>query len=244
MPGWLHTVAGKVTVTDERRYSDGEVEEIFRSAAAEPVGRRDLPAREGLTLADLQEIGREAGISPERVALAAARLDRPVDTVPRRTVLGLPVAVGHTVGLPRAPTDREWGILVAGFRETFAAHGRESSVAGIRSWSNGNLRIAIEPTETGYRLRMATRKGNAAPMAGLGLMFVVLAIMSLVSAEGGSGDLLQAILYWLMGVGAVAFGAVRLSSWADERSEQMGQIAERTRELLSRTPAEAPPAGE
>lgn len=230
-------------MTDERRYTDEEVEEIFRSAASDSVERRGVAAREGLTLTDLQEIGREAGIAPEQVALAAARIDRSPATVPRRTVLGMPLAVGHTAELPRAPTDREWGILVAGFQETFAAHGRESSAAGIRSWRNGNLRIAIEPTETGYRLRMGTLKGSAAPTAALGGLLVVLAILSLMGPDGGSSEILQAILYALAGAGTLGLGAVRLSSWATERSEQMEQIAERTRELLSRAPAEAPPAG-
>ena len=72
----------------------------------------------------------------------------------------------------------------------------------------------------------------------------MLAILSLISPESGSSEILQAVLYALTGAGTIGFGAVRLTSWATERSEQMEQIAERARELLSRTPAELPPAAE
>jgi hypothetical protein len=229
-------------LTDERRYSDEEVEEIFRSAASDPVGRHGLPAREGLTIADLQAIGREVGMSPEQIAAAAARLDRRSVPAPRSTVLGMPIGVGRTVDLPRAPTDREWSILVTELREIFAAHGREGSAAGIRSWNNGQLRVVIEPTESGYRLRMRTRKTDAMPMMAVGLLFVLLAILSLLGAEGaGIGE---SIFMALAGMGALSFNAVRLSSWASVRSEQMERIAARTVDLLSRAPADALPGGE
>ena len=49
----------------ERRYNDEEVEAIFaRASEAEEAAPRRLRSGEGLTLADLQKIGREAGIEP------------------------------------------------------------------------------------------------------------------------------------------------------------------------------------
>jgi hypothetical protein len=56
----------------ERRYSDKEIAAIFRAATEGPQSRQpDVPHDEGLTVADLQAIGREVGISPEAVARAA-----------------------------------------------------------------------------------------------------------------------------------------------------------------------------
>ena len=219
-------------MSDERRYSDEEVEEIFRSAASDPVGRPGLPARDGLTIAEIQAIGREVGMSPEQISAAAARLDRTSVPAPRTTALGLPIGVGRTVDLPRAATDREWGILVAELREIFAAHGRESTAGEMRSWRNGQLLVVIEPTETGYRLRMRTRKSDAIPVMLIGLMMLLFAVLTVVGAEAGTMG--EAIFLALGGVGAVSFNAIRLRSWASERSDQMEQIAARTVDLLSR----------
>ena len=84
-------------MSDERRYSDEEVEEIFRSAASDPVGRPGLPARDGLTIAEIQAIGREVGMSPEQISAAAARLDRTSVPAPRTTALGLPIGTATSV---------------------------------------------------------------------------------------------------------------------------------------------------
>ena len=116
---------------------------------------------EGLTLAELQAIGHEVGLPPERIFEAASALDRRREVPPSRTSLGVPISVGLTVDLPRAPTDREWDMLVAELRTTFRARGRVESTGGSRQWVNGNLHAYVEPTQSGYRLRMGTLKGNA-----------------------------------------------------------------------------------
>ena len=64
----------------ERRYSDEEVDAIFtRASEVEHDAPQRLQSAEGRTLAELQAIGREAGLSPEAVAQAARALDQPVD---------------------------------------------------------------------------------------------------------------------------------------------------------------------
>lgn len=224
----------------ERRYTDQEVEEIFRSAAAAGVTKTDAHERGGHTLAELQAIGREVGIPEQEIAQAAARLSRTEAAVPRGHLLGMPVSVGRSVELPRAPTEREWGVLVSELRDLFDAHGRESSAAGIRSWRNGNLRVVIEPTELGHRLRMRTRKGDAAPSLALAVLFLVLSMLALFGEGGGVGELSEAVLFALLSIGTVAFNALRLPAWVAERDQQMEYFAGRTLELLGRAPAEVP----
>lgn len=56
----------------ERRYTDEEIPKIFERATEAQQSTRRLPASgEGMTLADLQEIGRDVGIPPALVADAA-----------------------------------------------------------------------------------------------------------------------------------------------------------------------------
>jgi hypothetical protein len=144
------------------------------------------------------------------------------------------------VTLPRAPTDREWDLLVSELRETFRAEGREVSRGDLRQWRNGNLRATIEPTESGYRLRIATRKGNATAANSLGITWL---LVGLVMAVGGfvSGDPLDRAflptLFISLGLAAFVFNALRLPRWAVEREEQMEYIASRARNLIQPAPA-------
>jgi hypothetical protein len=140
----------------DRRYSDEEVAEIFRSAAEGPrTPGLQLPYHDGLTLADPQEIGREVGISPDAVAKAANALDLRGRVV-SRTFLGLPIGVERTVALNRWLTDAEWERLVVELREVFNAQGTLKSYGSLRQWTNGNLHALLEPTPTGHRLRLGT----------------------------------------------------------------------------------------
>jgi hypothetical protein len=119
-------------MTDERRYGEDEVSEIFEAtAAARPSSGSAHPAPvRGLTLAELQEIGMEVGVAPGRIADAAAKVDRRRNATPAGTWLGMPVSAGRTMDLPRAPTDREWD---SGPREMNAALAGDTSQASNRS---------------------------------------------------------------------------------------------------------------
>src|SRR5918995_656465 len=91
---------------DERRFNDDEVAAIFAKATdvKTTTRQRNLQPSDGLTLAELQEIGREVGIAPDRVAQAAASIDR-VGTATSRRFLVLPLGVGRTVELDRRLSD-------------------------------------------------------------------------------------------------------------------------------------------
>jgi len=59
----------------DRRFNEEEVAAIFKQATeSQQTPQRQLPSGEGLTLAELQEIGQQVGIAPELVVRAAASL--------------------------------------------------------------------------------------------------------------------------------------------------------------------------
>lgn len=233
-------------MTDERRYGDAEVAEIFQAAASPRASEsRALSSTGGFSLAELQAIGGEVGIEPDRIAEAAAALDvRPV-AAPRRTYLGMPVSVARTVDLPRAPTDHEWELLVAELRATFGARGKDRSSGGLRAWTNGNLHAYVEPTETGYRLRMGTTKGGAAQGIRMGMASVVAGVILsiLLFAEVLDEDLVVLLVASLVGALVLAKNALHLPRWAREREEQMDHIAVRARTLIQPAPEPAPSGG-
>ncbi len=214
----------------ERRYNEDEVSVIFeRAAEAQQAVRRSLPAGEGMTLADLQTIGREVGIPPELVDQAARSLDQQGRDI-SRTFLGLPLRVGRTVELERRLTDDEWDRLVVDLRETFDARGTIRVDGNFKQWTNGNLQALLEPTAGGQRLRLRTMMGaaRASMTAGLGLVGVS---VSIVIASALSGHVAEALATTggLMAAGAAMFtiGAARLPLWARTRRKQMEGVAAR-----------------
>ena len=232
---------------DERRYEEAEVAKIFQAAASPRASEgRAVAPTSGFSLAELQAIGDEVGIAPERIAEAAAALDVRGPAAPRRTYLGMPVSVGRTVDLPRAPTDREWDMLVAELRQTFGARGKDRSSGGLRAWTNGNLHAYVEPTEAGYRLRLGTTKGNAVASSRFGMVTLLagLVLSILLFAEVLDEDLVVLLVWSLMGAIALAFNAIRLPRWAREREEQMDHIAARARMLIAPAPEPVGSGGE
>src|SRR5215204_714505 len=226
-------------MTDERRYQEDEVAEIFEAASAPALSRGDAASTQGLTLAELQAIGREVGIEPERIAEAAASLARSQPPLPRRTELGMPLSAAHIVDLPRALTDREWALVVADLRETFSARGKESSQGDTRLWSNGNLHAFVEPTRTGYRLRLGTVKGDAMALNRMGGFSIAMGLF-VVLGSSLAGEPLAALPGALMlggtGVGALVANVLRLPRWAREREQQMKDVAERAHALVASEP--------
>jgi hypothetical protein len=159
------------------------------------------------------------------------------------------VEVGRTVQLPRALSDLEWAQLVAELRATFKAQGKISGSGALHEWRNGSLYAALEPTERGYRLRLGTRKSDAAGITALGVVGVgagIFALASMAIADGAAGmssaaTLFAPVLIMGAGVSALASNIVRLPRWARTREQQMDQIAARVLAMVQQKPADHTP---
>lgn len=222
----------------ERRYGEEEVREIFNLATtAGDTRNKALSAEsEGLTLADLQRIGQEAGIEPTRVAQAAATLDSRGKPQQIRRSFGLPVGISRVVDLPRAPTDQEWGQLVSEFRTTFATRGQTNTSGELREWSHGNLHICVEPTARGYQLRLSTLRDDAIAFNGvsvlMGLMSVIFGSVVLVSGKPPEKAIAVFGMFAGMGLAAFAVNLVNIPRWARTRERQLAALAEQAVALL------------
>jgi hypothetical protein len=225
------------------RFNEDEAAAIFaRAAEAEASGRKPTTAGGGMTLAELQEIGQEAGLQPDAVAQAAESLRRKGTRVAAPSFLSFPIGVARTVPLERPLTDEEWGELVMQLRSTFNAGGRVQSSGNFREWRNGNLRITATPAPGAYQVEMRTSKGSArslmsagAAMAGISGVLMTVGAVTGSMAPGDLADFLP-----MLGVGTAVFGAgaLQLPLWARRRREQFDRIAERLRDAIHK------PAGE
>lgn len=216
----------------ERRYDEREVAEIFQRAAESPLPTAPAATNvHGLTLPELQAIGRDVGIPAESIARAAHAVGTP-GAIATRTFLGFPIGVSHTVSLGRPLSTEEWERLVVDLRETFDARGTVASHGSLRQWTNGALGAFVEPTTDGDRLRLRTTKTDARGMLGGGLAFMLVGLFLILAATvlrttTDKGMLVAAstLAVW----GAVMFGlsALRLPRWAATRRRQMEDVAAR-----------------
>ena len=225
----------------ERRFDEAEVAAIFeRAAEAQQTGQRQLPSGEGMTLAELQDIGREVGISPELVGQAAKAIER-VGQPTSRQFFGLPVGVGRTIDLERKLTDEEWERFVVDLRETFDARGILKHEGSLRQWTNGNLQALLEPTATGHRIRLRTIKGDARSLMVGGLAILGVGTVTLIAGAlrvgiADMGMLVSQGFLAIMGAGMLGIGALRLPSWARLRRRQMEDVATRIAAVASSPP--------
>jgi hypothetical protein len=229
----------------DRRYDDDEIAAIFQKAAEGPQTPPLQAARdEGMTLAELQEIGREVGISPEAVASAARALDvRP--QARERSFLGLPIGVERTIALDRRLSESEWERLVVELREVFNARGSVSANGSFRQWTNGNLQALLEPTATGHRLRLSTVKGNARVSLLAGTMMIAVGtVMAVAAAAAGQiGQVMPVVaMMAVLGIGMATSTVLRLPAWARERARQMEAITSRLALDTSAKSPELPPS--
>jgi hypothetical protein len=222
----------------DRRYSEDEVAKILEAATeVREAGDRSLPSGDasgdGVTLAELQDIGREVGIPEKSIELAASRLDAPVPAgSPDVYFLGRRIGVGRTVYLDRPVSDREWDLLVVDLRETFNARGKLRQEGSFRQWTNGNLQVLLEPTDSGDRLRLRTLKGGARINLAVGSALVTLGVSALAISTwvGPVGDPGRfQTLGVLAFVGGVLFARdwLRLPRWAATRARQMEDVSGR-----------------
>ncbi|MDF1502965.1 hypothetical protein [Roseisolibacter sp. H3M3-2] len=213
----------------DRRYTDEEVRHIL-TAAAEQERTAALPAERGWSLAEVQQMGAEAGLPAASVAAAALTLERA--HVPGESrLLGLPVAVSRAVPLERSMTEEDWEALVARLRETFAVEGRVRVSGPRREWRVGNLRVTHEPAGDGAVLALRTRKGDARPLFAMGALLLVMSLVVLISLAASGGQTVRALPLALFGAILLVGGALRLPAWASARGRQFDALADYARRL-------------
>jgi len=240
-------------MTDDRRYDEDDIARIFELATREEgsSGRAGPEAGApdpGLTLAEIQQIGAEVGILPERIAESARALAVAASPVSvRRKVLGFPLSVGGATPLPRPLTEEEWDRLVSEIRTQFNSHGKLERAGTLRSWRNGNLRIQLEPSDGGQQIQMQTHRRQSEVFVRVGgVMIGVGAGLGTVSVLTGTLDPDLGVVA-LMGAGFLAAGLAPLRTWARRRREQMESIAASAVRMATRAltgPGDAGPSGQ
>ncbi len=119
----------------ERRFNDEEVALIIKRAAELQQTERVEPST-ALTLSDVEQIAREAGIDPELIRRAALGLDRPAPEARPSVWFGSPThLVFERVVEGEIPTD-EFEPMVAEIRRSVGDNGIPSVLGRTLSWTS------------------------------------------------------------------------------------------------------------
>ena len=107
-------------MSKERRYNEKEIAAIFKQAAKDfELAQQKVQSGEGLTLEEIEEIGKEVGITPEFIARAASKIDQQAHAPSEKKILRLPIEVRRVVDLPDSFSDQDWDRLVVDLHDTF-----------------------------------------------------------------------------------------------------------------------------
>ena len=230
-----------------RRFSEDEARRIFARAAERQHAEDRRP--EGLSLTELQEIGRSAGLDPAHVAAAVAEV-RAGPARPSATLWGVEMEPRAVRVIPGPLTDEAWGQMVGRVRPVFKTIGVTSAVGRVREWNGtnsqgglSNLRMTAEPVEGGTRVTLETsRAGEAAQwkwiFAVIGGMALLLSAL-LAVGEFDSGLWLLPALLTVFGVAMPLASRAGFRRWSGKRRGQFQGLLDEFERLVEAEPEAA-----
>ena len=225
-----------------RTYSEAEAQKVF-ARVAERQRAAGEPAA-GLSLADLEEAARAAGLDPTLVAAAAAEIDTPA---PNRGLFGAPVeTVRHRVVRGRV-SDDAWEAIVGAVRAEFGRTGTAGQVGRTREWTvatgTGNAqavtRVALEPL--GADTRIAVTRSSRDVALGFTIGGSVMGAMSILFATlfafGVDPELwVPAVMLAAMSVLFLGGTQVGLRAWHARQTVRVDALLDRL-DLVARNAA-------
>jgi len=125
--------------SNNRRYSEKEIQAIFRRATERQEATGSADPHRGLTLDELKAIGAESGIDPAHVEAAAVGIERGAVDAPPLSLLerfyGLSASIHVNRVIPGTIDNATWNDVVDVLRSTFNTRGQDETIGPIREWS-------------------------------------------------------------------------------------------------------------
>lgn len=125
-------------VATARRYTDQEVALVIKRAAELQAQAAQVSEdeRSGLSLTELEQIAREAGLDPALVRRAATELDTRHTTAPRSRFLGAPSVLTLERTIDGEVPVSEYELIVEEIRRAFNDNGYVSTLGRSLAWSS------------------------------------------------------------------------------------------------------------
>ena len=181
-----------------RRYNDKEVARIIKQASE--LQQSDAPGESasGLSLAELEQIAREAGIDPAMVRRAAVDLDAQVSVGRPSRFLGAPSSLALERTIDGEVSPDEYDALVAEIQRAVGGMGSASLLGRSLQWTSAGggrhrvstrtVQVTVAPKNGRTTIRIEEPVGQLA--GGLFLSFMGGIGMGLMPLVGGGGGYL------------------------------------------------------
>lgn len=221
-----------------RRYTEDEVALILRRAA-------ELDARSGgsreLSLTEIQDIAREAGIPPEQVVRAARVVERnPADAF--APILGAPTTFARNAEVPGVVPEEAYPELVQIIRDAFERHGRSGHALAGMEWKAadgfGGFAVSVRPTTEGTMVQVRVRRADAATvtylLSGVGWLVATSLLGDVLNPATAAEYLL------LISGGTVSAYATARTVWSrlmGSWQDRVDRLVDRLAEAISRSSA-------
>lgn len=180
-----------------KRFSEADAQRIFAAAAERQHERGQTET--GLSVEELEEIGRAAGLDPALVREAAMDSLRPEPVSYTKTVLGMPTQFRRERFIRGDITDEAWAQIVADLRRQFNKPGLVTDIGKVREWrSHMNdqmqpVTVTLAPERDGTRV--VIERSQTQTVLGLGIaagvnFFMGLIFLVFANVETGEPDLI------------------------------------------------------
>lgn len=206
----------------ERRYSDEEVAVILRRAVDPAAEAPEGAPGRGLTLAELKEIGSEAGIDAARIEAAAGSLAvqraRPVTG----SLLGMPTTVQLERRVQGTLTKERLPELLHLIRSEFARQGIVEEVLGGFEWrarsAMGGRYVSIRSEDGETRIRVLGNYRDGLLGLGAGVGPIAAAATGALAAALGAATAFVVVPVALAGGALAALGPWNYAFKREERT--------------------------
>lgn len=229
-----------------RTYNEKEIGQLIRRASRLHEDSADSGERQ-LSLAEVQVLAEELGLSPEHLQTAALELEDKDRT--RRGVpwWGGPFRVDHHVSIPASLTEDQWASIVLEIEDSIGSAGRIRHIGAAREWTRytgegeggANLettQVTLQPHGSNTAVRIQKRFGGAAFFAYLAASLPAVSLAILLAGDpitAANGALLAGAVGLIPGMRA-------LIGWASRRKkESFRALAERIQLIVTAGPARA-----
>lgn len=236
----------------ERTYTEHEIAAIFEQASERQTGTSGRDASPGLTLAEVELAGREAGLDPAAVRAAAAALDAGIDR---------PARSGRVVAerwIDEPLSAGAWEDLVGSLRLRFGSSSQwwtadTTTLGAAQEWTHtamSGLRttVTLSPREEATLLRVQQEDAGLEDERTMGWVvaafFAAIPSMltgALVAETFGFGDLAGIVAMLAVFAASAALGAPRVTARMRRARARLAQQVERVADDLAVQLGEATP---
>ncbi|MEL6614758.1 MAG: hypothetical protein AAFQ43_03420 [Bacteroidota bacterium] len=180
-----------------KRFSEADAQRIFAAAAERQHERGQTET--GLSVEELEEIGRAAGLDPALVREAAMDSLRPEPVSVTKSVLGMPTAFRRERFIRGEVSDEAWAQIVLDLRRQFNKTGLVTDIGKVREWrshANDQMQpttVTLAPERDGTRV--VIERSQTQTVIGLSIGTLTNFVMGLIflvfaNVETGEPDLI------------------------------------------------------